>query len=154
MGSLREFLNVEPFWRKKLGERPDLSGYVDRLPDSDVCVEVARAFKHSDPAHGPRDADTGARHEPIRPLQATTGKPASDFDVNLADLASAWNAGQLVALCSNQTQPKSSNIADSRRYAVVGYDPSSSQPFELYSPWGQPVRVRPHRLWNVLDQLR
>jgi serine/threonine-protein kinase len=49
---LRELLSIELFWRKKGGERPDPREYVDRFPDRDECVEVARAFMRADPALG------------------------------------------------------------------------------------------------------
>jgi hypothetical protein len=68
-------------------------------------------------------------------LQAITGQSATaHYAINPTDVASAWNAGELVVL--NTTSPTSSYIAGSHCYALVNYDPSSSQPFEVFNPWG------------------
>jgi hypothetical protein len=47
----------------------------------------------------------------------------------------AWNAGSLVALCT-PTNPASSAIVGNHCYAVVGYNAASSEPFEIFNPWG------------------
>jgi hypothetical protein len=72
--------------------------------------------------------------DPTWALQAITGYPASDFSVNSSDVASAWNAGKMVVLCTST--PASSYIVGDHCYAMVGYNPSSSQPFEIFNPWG------------------
>jgi hypothetical protein len=67
-------------------------------------------------------------------LRAITGKPANEFGLNTSSLPSAWNAGQLIVLCTSS--PSSSFIVGDHCYAVVGYNPSSIMPFEVFNPWG------------------
>jgi hypothetical protein len=67
-------------------------------------------------------------------LQAITGKSANIASINPTNIASAWTAGQLIVLWT--TTPVSPLIVASHAYAVVGYNPSSSQPYEIYNPWG------------------
>ncbi|MGA2621336.1 MAG: fibronectin type III domain-containing protein [Thermoguttaceae bacterium] len=75
---------------------------------------------------------------PTWSLQAITGKPANDYwigsSADVASMANAWNAGQLVVL--GTTSPPSSYIVPDHAYAMVGYTASSSKPFQLYNPWG------------------
>lgn len=68
-------------------------------------------------------------------LQAITGKSASSFAINPTNIAAAWNAGKLIVLGTGAT-PASSYIVPGHAYAVVGYNPSSSMPFQEYNPWG------------------
>ena len=72
--------------------------------------------------------------DPAWALQAITGKSASDYSINPTNIASAWNSGQLIVLCTST--PTSSFIVGSHCYAVVGYNAASSQPFEVFNPWG------------------
>jgi hypothetical protein len=72
--------------------------------------------------------------DPAWALQAITGKSASDYSINPTNIAAAWNAGNLIVLWTGN--PPSSYIVGSHCYAVVGYNASSSQPFELFNPWG------------------
>ena len=72
--------------------------------------------------------------DPSWALRAITGKSASDYGVNPSNIANAWNAGELVLLTTSN--PSSPYIVGDHCYAVVGYNPSSSQPFEAYNPWG------------------
>jgi hypothetical protein len=67
-------------------------------------------------------------------LQAITGKYASDSSINSTNLANCWSAGDLIVLCTST--PTSSYIVGNHAYAVVGYNASSSQPFEIFNPWG------------------
>jgi hypothetical protein len=72
---------------------------------------------------------------PSTALQAITGKPASEnYTVNPSNIAAAWNAGQLIVMDTGT--PVDSHIVGPHVYAVVGYNPASSQPYELYNPWG------------------
>jgi hypothetical protein len=73
--------------------------------------------------------------QPAWALQAITGRSANEFSTNPTDIAAAWKAGELVVLGSDST-PSSPYIVGSHAYAVVGYNPSSSQPFTVYNPWG------------------
>ena len=75
-------------------------------------------------------------------LHAITDNPASDYSINPTNIASAWNSGDLIVLgTSNSTPPPSSYIVGgtpdtAHAYAVVGYNASSSKPFEVFNPWG------------------
>ena len=72
-------------------------------------------------------------------MQAITGKSASDFSINPTNIAAAWNAGQLIVLGSSPNANDNLIVGDSQgthAYAVVNYTASSSNPFELYNPWG------------------
>ena len=72
--------------------------------------------------------------DPAWALHAITGKPASDYSINPTNIASAWNSGDLIVLCTST--PTSSLIVGSHCYAVVGYNAASSLPFEEFNPWG------------------
>ncbi len=71
---------------------------------------------------------------PYWALDAITGKTAGYYVINPTDAASAWNAGQLVVMCTGT--PVSSDIVGNHCYAMVAYNASSSMPFELFNPWG------------------
>jgi hypothetical protein len=64
----------------------------------------------------------------------TPGSTTPHYAINPTDVASKWNAGELVVLCT--TSPTSSYIVGSHCYALVNYDPSSSLPYEVFNPWG------------------
>jgi hypothetical protein len=67
-------------------------------------------------------------------LGAITGKSTTPhYAINPSDVASAWNAGELVVLCT--TSPSSSWIVANHCYALVGYTPSSGS-FTLVNAWG------------------
>ncbi len=72
--------------------------------------------------------------QPVWALHAITGKAASSFSVNPTNIASAWNAGELIVLTTNT--PSNTDIVGGHAYAVVAYNASSSMPFEVYNPWG------------------
>jgi hypothetical protein len=70
-------------------------------------------------------------------LQAITGKSAygtGSAGINTSDIATAWNQGQFIVF--NTTTPANNAIVEDHVYALVGYNASSSQPFELFNPWG------------------
>ena len=69
-------------------------------------------------------------------LQAITGQPANAVSINPADAASAWTSGKLVVFCTTNATSTTSSIVQSHCYAMVGYNPSSSLPFEIFNPWG------------------
>src|SRR5271166_301009 len=71
---------------------------------------------------------------PAWALHAITGMPASDYSINPINIASAWNSGDLIVLCTST--PTSSFIVGSHCYAMVGYNASSGEPFEEFNPWG------------------
>jgi hypothetical protein len=68
-------------------------------------------------------------------LRAITGNSTTaHYAINPSDVASAWNAGELVVLCTDSQVD--SHIVSSHCYALVNYDASSGLPFELMNPWG------------------
>ena len=123
-------------------ELPDGGALYDQ-PSNDV-LWVALAEKAYAEANGAGFVTTSYRRsdsynalnggDPAWALQAITGMPASDFSINPSNVAAAWNAGELIVLTTNN--PASSHIVASHAYAVVGYNASSSDPFEVYNPWG------------------
>jgi hypothetical protein len=68
-------------------------------------------------------------------LQAITGKPASFYSLNPSNIAAAWKQGKLIVLGTPGNPPNSKIVGD-HCYAVVGYNPASSQPFKVFNPWG------------------
>jgi hypothetical protein len=82
--------------------------------------------------------------DPSWALQAITGQPAADYYVDSAGIAAAWQAGGLVVLCSSPNADDNLVVGDSsvtHAYAMIGYNPSSSTPFEIYNPWGESTVV-------------
>ena len=73
--------------------------------------------------------------DPSWALQAITGKSASDYSINPTNIATDWNAGQphraLYAQYAGQFLHRGDHC-----YAVVGYNASSGDPFEVFNPWG------------------
>jgi hypothetical protein len=73
--------------------------------------------------------------------EAITGKQSVLLaGINPTTLATAWNAGDPLVIGSSST-PANPYIlgnpqAGTHAYAIVGYNPSSSTPFEVYNPWG------------------
>jgi hypothetical protein len=66
-------------------------------------------------------------------LPAITRHSPSTEHINPTDAVSAWNAGQLVVLCTNA--PPSSYIQPHHYYALVNYNSSNGQ-FILFNPYG------------------
>ena len=72
-------------------------------------------------------------------LHAITGLSSNDFAVNPSNLVAAWNSGKLIVLDSSTNANDNLIVGGSHgthAYAFVGYNSSSSNPFELYNPWG------------------
>jgi Calpain family cysteine protease len=65
--------------------------------------------------------------DPSWAMQAITGKPAYDYNIDPANIAIAWNAGDLVVICTGNSTA-SPYILPDHCYAVVDYNPSSSVP--------------------------
>jgi hypothetical protein len=61
--------------------------------------------------------------DPAWALHAITGNAANDSSINPTNIASAWNAGDLIVLCT-PTTPPSSYVVGNHCYAVVGYNAS------------------------------
>jgi calpain family cysteine protease len=72
-------------------------------------------------------------------LAAITGLSSSEYDVTPGAtaqiIAAAMQAGDLVCIGTNSSAVDS-HLVSGHCYAVIGYDPSSSMPFELFNPWG------------------
>jgi hypothetical protein len=70
-------------------------------------------------------------------VQAITNASGSVDSINPTNIATAWNAGDFVTLdTSLTTNPPNNNIVSDHQYVVVGYNASSSTPFEIFNPWG------------------
>ena len=70
-------------------------------------------------------------------LQAITNAPVSVESINPTNLAAAWNAGDFITLDTNlTTNPPNKDIVFDHEYVVVGYNSSSSTPYEIFNPWG------------------
>jgi hypothetical protein len=111
-------------------------------PNGDVWVALAEKAYAEANAQGwvstsHRNIDSYAAldsGDPAWALSAITGQTARDYTINPTNIASAWRQGELIVLCTSN--PSSPYIVPSHCYAVVGYNASSSMPFEIYNPWG------------------
>ncbi len=129
-------------------ELPSGGGYYDRVTNGVLWVALAeKAYAEANGAGVVTTQHVGSDSyaalnggDPSWALQAITGKPASMFPINPANIAAAaWNAGQLNVLCSSPNAGDNLIVGDSNgthAYAVISYNASSSTPFELYNPWG------------------
>src|SRR5208337_3804884 len=91
-------------------ELPSGGGYYDRVTNGVLWVALAeKAYAEANGAGVVTTQYVGSDSyaalnggDPSRALQAITGKPASMFPINPANIAAAaWNAGQLNVLCSS-----------------------------------------------------
>ena len=73
-------------------------------------------------------------------LAAITGLSSSEFNVTPGvtsqEIAAAMQAGDLVCIGTPDSSDIDSYLVPGHCYAVVGYNPSSSMPFEVFNPWG------------------
>jgi hypothetical protein len=72
-------------------------------------------------------------------LHAITGNSGAGYYVNPANMAAAWNAGQIIVINSSSNPASPYIVGDAavqHCYALVGYNPASSMPFRVYNPWG------------------
>jgi hypothetical protein len=84
-------------------------------------------------------------------LQAITGLSSNYFAINPTNMAAAWNSGKIIVLGSSVSANDNLIVGDSEgthAYAVVGYNASSSTPFELYNPWGLSSTLNATMNWN------
>lgn len=83
--------------------------------------------------------------DPAWALQAISGKSASHIAVNPANVAAAWNAGDLIVLGSSSNANDNLIVGDTTHgthaYAMVGYTGSGATPFELFNPWNDSTVV-------------
>ncbi len=128
-------------------ELPSGGGYYDHATNGVLWVALAeKAYAEANGAGIVTTQYVGSDSyaalnggDPSWALQAITGKPASDYSISPANIAAAWNAGQLIVLCSSPNAGDNLIVGDSNgthAYAVISYNASSSTPFELYNPWG------------------
>jgi Calpain family cysteine protease len=73
--------------------------------------------------------------QPTWALWGITGTEGGLISVSPSDVAKDWQGGDLIVLCT-PTGLSSSQIVGDHCYAMIGYNPSSSSPFELFNPWG------------------
>ena len=71
---------------------------------------------------------------PVWALSAIAG-PNAPIAVSPTNVAAAWNAGDLIVMCTPVSTPNS-NLVPNHAYAVVGYNAQAASPFTLYNPWG------------------
>jgi len=124
-------------------ELPSGGGYYDQTTNGNLWVALAeKAYAEANGAGIVTSSDDGSDSYaalsggyPQWALQAITGKSAGDYSINPANIATDWNAGDLVVICTGSS-PVSSEIVSSHCYAVVNYNASSSVPFEVFNPWG------------------
>ena len=140
-------------------ELPSGGGYYDHVTNGVLWVALAeKAYAQANGAGIVTTQYVGSDSYaalnggyPAWALQAITGKPASMFTINPANIAAAWNAGQLIVLGSSPNANDNLIVGDSNgthAYAVINYNASSSTPFELYNPWGLSSVVDHTWNWN------
>jgi hypothetical protein len=123
-------------------ELPSGGGYYDHPVNNVLWVALAeKAYAQANGVGYVTSGQTGvnsyaalAGGDAAWALRAITGKSASNFSINPSNVAGAWNAGQLVVLCTSN--PASPYIVGNHCYALVNYNPSSSTPFQFFNPWG------------------
>jgi hypothetical protein len=127
-------------------ELPSGGSYYDHVGNAlgTKALWVALAEKAYAVANGLGYVTTGQEYQdsynalnngdPAWALRAITGKPATDSSINPTSIAAAWNAGNLIVLCTGA--PSSSYIVGNHCYAVVGYNASSGEPFDVFNAWG------------------
>ena len=135
-------------------ELPDGGGYYDRPINGVLWVALAeKAYVEANDeafvttSHGGNsydvlgnDGNTGGWSSWA--LQAITAHSATDYpqgglltiNPTMNYLPTAWKDGDLIVL--GTSNPASSYIVGTHDYAVVGYNPSSPDPFTLMNPWG------------------
>ena len=73
-------------------------------------------------------------------LAAITGVTTSEYNVTAGStsqsIAAAMQQGELVCMITPENSNINPNLVGGHCYAVVGYDPSSPVPFEVFNPWG------------------
>jgi len=113
----------------------DLGTQVLWVALAEKAYAVANSLGYVPTEHEYQDSYAALNYgDPAAALQAITGQSASDPNINPTQIATAWDSGQLIAL--GTTTPTSSYIVGGHAYALVGYDASSSTPFEVFNPWG------------------
>ena len=130
-------------------EFPSGGNYYDHTSTGVLWVALAeKAYAQANGAgivssNSPRNDSYSALNSgwPSWALHAVSGQAAADYQTtNFNGIANAWVAGDFTVLTSSAT-PRNSGIVGSPKegthaYAVVGYSPSSSSPYEIYNPWG------------------
>ena len=123
-------------------ELPSGGGYYDHPAKGVLWVALAeKAYAEANGENLVTTSDDGSDSynalndgDPAWALQAITGQTCNDYSINPSSIPAAWNAGDLVVLCTYN--PSSPYILPSHCYALVAYNSASSQPFQVYNPWG------------------
>jgi hypothetical protein len=141
--SVRFFQNGVAKYVTVDSELPSSGSLYDHVP-ADGALWVTLAEKAYAEANGDGFVTTGNLLSdsysalnggwPSWALPAITGHSAAEYSVNPTNIVSAWNAGELIVLCTSS--PVSKQIVGSHCYALVNYTPSAGDPFEIYNPWG------------------
>jgi hypothetical protein len=71
---------------------------------------------------------------PYAPRRSDPARGRLSETIYSLSIAQAWNSGKLIVL--DTSTPTNSCIVSNHAYAMVGYNPSSNQPFAIYNPWG------------------
>jgi hypothetical protein len=90
---------------------------------------------------------------PRHALEAITGNPASSDAVNPTNLAAAWTNKNIefIVMCSSPNAGDNGVVGDANgthAYAMIGYNASSSTPFEFFNPWHVSNAVNSTITWN------
>ncbi len=125
-------------------ELPQGGGYYDQVFNGSLWVALAEKAYAQANAKGyvttfhagvdSYDALGNTGGIPSWALHTITGLSASNFAFSPSNIATAWNQGKFIVLGTGN--PTSSYIVGGHAYAVVGYNASSSMPFEEFNPWG------------------
>jgi hypothetical protein len=123
-------------------ELPDGGTFYDQPINGVLWVALAeKAYAEANGAGivttnrvGNNDYDALEYGAPSWLFQAITGKPAGGFSMDMNTVLADWNEGDLICPCT--TNSVSPYIAGGHCYALVGYNPTLSNPFLVFNPWG------------------
>jgi hypothetical protein len=104
------------------------------LAEKAFAVATGAGFVNTAGHPGFNDYDVLNGSDAAAALRALTGRPAGDYNVSPSGIASAWNHGQFITIGTGT--PTSPYIVGGHEYALVGYNPASATPFEIFNPWG------------------
>jgi hypothetical protein len=146
-------------------ELPDGGGTYDH-PQNDVlwAALLEKAYAQASGAGWVRTShDDNTSYDvlnggwPSFALPALTNLSTYEHDINASAAATAFQAGDLVCLCTGSFGTMNYNIVPNHCYALVAYNPSSRSPFRLYNPWGTDSAglalstYNNHPVWGLFD---
>jgi hypothetical protein len=123
-------------------ELPDGGRLYDNVGGRPLWVGLAeKAFAQENASGQLSTANPGANSysalngdDPTVALAAITGLPTNDNYVHATTLATVWEQGQLITLCTTNN-PANGAIVPDHCYAVIGYNKSTGA-ISLFNPWG------------------